>query len=175
MGGAEFLRWLGGYFETHWSVNPHWEAEFHNLPQHPIVRGVRPFTIYDEWYYHMRFPLGMREVTPILSAIPPASSLSRPDGSHSGNAHVRRAVANRETQHVAWAIERDDGGRGFGFTGGHHHVNWGHDDFRRIVLNAIVWAARGEVPAGGVPDATPSAAELDANQDYPKPAQEDVD
>ncbi|MCH2378941.1 MAG: NPCBM/NEW2 domain-containing protein, partial [Pedosphaera sp.] len=53
-------------------------------------------------------------------------------------------------QHVAWAFERTNGGRGFGFTGGHNHLNWANDDFRKTVLNAIVWVARAEVPKGGV-------------------------
>ena len=47
--------WIGGCYELNWSVNPYWTAEFKTLPQHPITRGVRPFAIYDEWYYHMRF------------------------------------------------------------------------------------------------------------------------
>jgi len=38
-------RWTGGYFETGWSVNPFWVAEFRTLPNHPITRGVRPFAI----------------------------------------------------------------------------------------------------------------------------------
>ena len=83
---------------------------------------------------------------------------------------MRRAVAAGEPQVVAWAFERPDGGRGFGFTGGHFHRNWGDDDFRTIVLNAIVWIAHGEVPSGGVPSATPTPQELEANQDEPKPA-----
>lgn len=51
---------------------------------------------------------------------------------------------------MAWAAERDDGGRGFGFTGAHFHRNWGNDDFRKLVLNAILWTAKAEVPAKGV-------------------------
>ncbi len=54
-GGSEFLDWIGGYFETHWSVNPHWTAKFEKFPDHPVARGVKPFEINDEWYYHMRF------------------------------------------------------------------------------------------------------------------------
>ncbi|MBI3866735.1 MAG: DUF1080 domain-containing protein, partial [Planctomycetia bacterium] len=54
-GGPEFLEWIGGYFEMHWSVNPHWTAKFDKLPEHPATRGVKPFEINDEWYYHMRF------------------------------------------------------------------------------------------------------------------------
>jgi hypothetical protein len=51
---------------------------------------------------------------------------------------------------MMWAVERKDGGRGFGFTGGHFHLNWGNADFRRVILNALVWVAKAEVPAGGV-------------------------
>jgi type 1 glutamine amidotransferase len=120
--GDKFLKWIGGYFETDWSVNPHWVAKFEKLPEHPVSRGVKPFEIEDEWYYHMRFRPEMKGVTPILSAIPPASTLSRPDGPHSGNPHVRKEAGL--PQHVAWASENESGGRGFGFTGGHDHWNW---------------------------------------------------
>lgn len=149
-GGPEFLRWTGGYFETHWSVNPHWTAEFKSFPSHPITRGVRPFAINDEWYFHMRFPEGMKGTTPILSAIAPDSTMSRGDGPHSGNPAVREAVKNRVPQHVAWATERADGGRGFGFTGGHNHLNWANEEFRKLVLNSLLWVSKVEVPSGGV-------------------------
>ncbi|MBM3882004.1 MAG: DUF1080 domain-containing protein [Verrucomicrobia bacterium] len=150
-GGSEFLEWIGGYFETHWSVNPHWFAEFKELPVHPVTRGVKPFGMQDEWYYHMRFQENLQGVAPILTAMPPASTLTRRDGPHSGNPAVRKAVLeDQQPQHVMWCFERPDGGRGFGFTGGHFHKNWGHDDFRKVVLNAIVWMARAEVPVEGV-------------------------
>jgi len=165
--GDYFLDWIGGYFETHWSVNPHWKAEFKELPKHPITQGVKPFAINDEWYYHMRFREGMKGVTPILTAIPPESTLSRGDGPHSGNPHVR--AEKGQPQHVAWASERADGGRGFGFTGGHFHNNWADDNFRRTVLNGIVWVAKGTIPEAGVESATPGESDLDANQDEPKP------
>jgi type 1 glutamine amidotransferase len=170
--GDRFLDWLGGYFEMHWSVNPHWTAKFEELPKHPITRGVQPFELNDEWYYHMRFRPDTQSVTPILSAHPPASTLTRPDGPHSGNPAVRGAVQRGEIQHVAWATERADGGRGFGFTGGHTHWNWGDDNFRKVVLNAIVWTAHGEVPEMGVGGETPTRADLEANQDFPPPRQQ---
>lgn len=166
--GDYFLDWLGGYFESNWSVNPHWAADFKTLPDHPITRGVKPFKILDEWYYHMRFRPKMAGVTPILSAHPPKETLKRPDGAHSGNPHVRAAVARGEIQHVAWATERPDGGRGFGFTGGHFHRNWQNDNFRKLVLNAILWIAKADVPAGGVHSLTPTQAEMEINQDEPK-------
>lgn len=167
--GDAFLDWIGGYFESHWSVNPHWKAEFNKLPEHPITRGVGPFAIQDEWYFHMRFRDSMTGVTPILTAVPPASTMKRPDGAHSGNPAVRAEVAKGLPQHVAWAAERPAGGRGFGFTGGHFHWNWGDDNFRKLVLNAIVWIAHGQVPTAGVDTQSPTREEIEANQDYPKP------
>jgi type 1 glutamine amidotransferase len=167
--GDALRQWIGGYFETDWSVNPHWKADFKQLPEHPITRGVKPFAIQDEWYYHMRFRADMEGVTPILTAVPPASTLSRPDGPHSGNPHVRREAG--KPQHVAWANERPDGGRGFGFTGGHFHWNWGDDDFRTLVLNAIAWTAKIDVPTGGLRSDEVSRTELEQNQDEPKPGE----
>ncbi|MGV3533675.1 MAG: ThuA domain-containing protein [Chthoniobacteraceae bacterium] len=162
--GKQFLEWLGGYFETHWSVNPHWDATFKNLPKHPISNGVQPFGARDEWYYHMRFPEGMEGVTPILSDLPPADTLNRGDGPHSGNPAVRESVKAGKPQHVAWAAERKDGGRGFGFTGGHFHKGWANDSQRKVVLNAILWTAKAEVPAEGV-QSTVTPEDLAANMD----------
>ncbi|MBL8856021.1 MAG: NPCBM/NEW2 domain-containing protein, partial [Planctomycetaceae bacterium] len=168
-GGPEFLEWLGGYFETHWSVNPHWEADFQSLPDHPVSRGVRPFKAMDEWYFHMRFQPQMRGVTPILTAVPPLETIRRPDGPHSGNPAVRQAVSNGEPQHTAWVYERPNGGRSFGFTGGHFHWNWGREEILKVVSNAIIWTAKVEVPQSGLPVIRPGVEQLEAGQDYPQP------
>ncbi len=98
----------------------------------------------------MRFREGMKGVTPLLTAVPPAYTMNRPDGSHEGNPQVREAVKRAEPQHMAWAVQRDDGGRGFGYTGGHYHKNWGNPNTRKLVLNAILWTAKIEVPPDGV-------------------------
>ena len=163
-GQKEFIDWIGGCFEINRSVNPHWNADFKSLPKHPITNGVKPFSIVDEWYFYMRFHDGMKGVTPILSAVPPESTMSRPDGQHEGNPAVREAVKRGEIQHVAWACERPDGGRGFGFTGGHFHKNWGDDNFRKLVLNAILWTAKADVPADGF-QSTVTKEELEQNLD----------
>lgn len=169
-GGKEFIDWMGGCFEINWSVNPHWTAKYKTFPKHPVASGVQPFSTNDEWYYHMRFRPGMKGVTPILSDLPPPESLTRPDGPHSGNPDVRKAVLeNKEAQHTAWAAERENGGRGFGFTGGHFHKGWGNNDQRKLVLNAILWSAKVDVPADGV-SSTVTEADLQANLD-PKPGQ----
>jgi type 1 glutamine amidotransferase len=165
--GNYMLNWLGGYYETFWSVNPTWSAEFKQLPQHPITRGVRPFTINDEWYYHMRFVEGMKNVTPILTSTPPDDTHKGPDGAHSGNPQVRARMGVPE--HMAWAFQPPGGGRGFGFTGAHWHWNWAHNDMRKLMLNALVWIAGVDVPSDGVPSKTPSIEELEANIDEQKP------
>ena len=140
---------IGGHFEVDWSVNPIWELKEPILAEHPITRGVSPFEVRDEFYYHMRF----REegVTPILQAHPPASSLGAEDGPRSGNPTLRAALANREPQTLAWATENPSGARGFGFTGGHFHALWLNDDYRKLVVNAIAWTAGVEVPEAGMP------------------------
>ena len=166
---------LGGHFEVNWSVNPHWEADFVSLPDHPITRGVEPFKANDEWYFHLRFK-DSGKVMPILAAVAPESTMRRKDGPHSGNPHVRRSVAEGERQTVAWAYERPDGGRSFGFTGGHFHWNWGHDDIRRLVANAIRWTAGDEIPVRGTSIPGPvGLQELLENQDYPRPKDLDLD
>src|SRR5262245_61982880 len=131
--------WLGGYYETGYSINPHWDAEIRSLPKHPITRGVRPFTLRDEWYFGMRWIDDMKGVMAILQAVPPDDSRR--------TAHTKSHKGQIET--MAWAFERPDGGRAFGFTGGHFHRNWGDENFRRVVVNAILWCAKAEVPETG--------------------------
>lgn len=165
--GPQMLDWIGGYFETHWSVNPHWKAEFREFPKHPVANGLKPFAIDDEWYYHMRFREEMKGVTPILSAVPPDSTRQRPDGPHSNNPTVRARLGMAE--HLAWAAERPDGGRGFGFTGGHWHYNWAEPNFRKCVLNGIAWVAKIDIPPEGIVVKTPTIDELKENADEPIP------
>jgi type 1 glutamine amidotransferase len=65
---------------------------------------------------------------------------------------------------MMWALERPDGGRGFGFTGGHTHATWGNPNQRKVLLNALLWLAQVEVPPGGV-DSSVSDADLAQNLD----------
>ena len=165
--GQYVTDWIGGYYQTHWSVNPFWTAEVKTLPAHPITRGVKPFSIHDEWYYHMKFRPEFQGVTPLLSAIPPDDTRQRKFGPHSGNPQVRARMGQAE--HIAWCAERANGARGFGFTGAHPHWNWAHDDVRKLMLNALVWIAGLEVPQNGVQAKRPTLTELEANQDAAKP------
>jgi hypothetical protein len=156
--GDNYLKWIGGYFETFWSVNPWWTPEFKEIPKHETTRGVKPFTINDEWYYHMRFVDGMKGVTPILAAVPPIKTVNWKEGqkpsSHGGNPDVFKEVSEGKAQVMAWAYDRPDGGRGFGFTGYHKHDNLSDDSFRTLLLNAVAWVSKLEVPENGVPSKT---------------------
>jgi hypothetical protein len=148
--GDNYLKWMGGYFETFWSVNPSWTPQFETIPEHPTTRGVRPFSVEDEWYYHMRFAPEMRGVTPILSATAPLSTVAKEPSERGGNADVHAAVSKGEPQHVAWAYERPEGGRGFGFTGFHRYANLENDDFRQLLVNAAAWVSGLDIPEDGV-------------------------
>ena len=191
--GQAFIDWTGGYFEPNYSVNPHWQAYYRQLPKHPTTNGVKPFSTHDEWYYHMRFREKMEGVTPILTDLPPLSTLvvtdkegnivmeekdgkkvpklSRPENAHNNNPYARKAILeDKEPQHMAWATQRPDGGRGFGCSGGHDHWNWGNPQFRKLILNAIVWTAGADVPADGVPAGKVTVDDLLQNHDEPIPA-----
>ncbi|WP_254512206.1 ThuA domain-containing protein [Anatilimnocola floriformis] len=149
--GDNYTRWMGGYFETFWSVNPWWTPEFKEIPEHALTRGVKPFSVKDEWYYHMRYKDGMAGVTPILSAVAPLSTVRKEPSDRGGNAAVFEEVSAGKPQVMAWAYEREDGGRGFGFTGMHNHSNLGDNNFRTLLLNGCAWVTKLEIPKDGVP------------------------
>lgn len=172
-GGREFKRWIGGYYENMFSCNPIWEPEFTALPNHPITRGVQPFKVKDEWYFNMRFVAdlpGFQSATadgmkfqPILVASPSDDVRNGPYVYPKGPyPHIQENKGRAEA--MMWAVERPEGGRGFGFTGGHFHDNWGNDQFRKTILNALLWVAKAEVPEKGV-ESYVTQADLDANLD----------
>jgi type 1 glutamine amidotransferase len=162
-GGQEFLDWIGGYYEDRWSTNPHWDADFTSLPEHPITRGVKPFAIRDEWYFNIRFRPSMNGVIPILAA-KPSDQTRQGQSAWPRGPYPHIVAASGRAEVLAWAVERPDGGRGFGFTGAHFHTNWGNANFRKLVLNALLWTAKAEVPANGV-ESTVTEEELKQNLD----------
>jgi hypothetical protein len=161
--GAAMQRWIGGYYEHQYSVNPMWVPKYESFPAHPVTRGVKPFGLLDEWYFNMRWAQGPQSdaagtpasspkaagITPILTATPSAKVRQGPYVYPPGPYdHIIAQAGRLET--MMWTFERPDGGRGFGFTGGHKHVNWSNDNCRRVVLNALLWVAKAEVPPEGV-------------------------
>lgn len=135
----QILAWSGGYFDWETDGKRQWYSAINTRdtevlpasPEHPVLRGVKPFKMNEEFYYNLRFRPDDKALKPIW--VVPALPGREPDG-----------------RIVAWARERDDGGRGFGTTCGHFYANWQHDNFRRLILNALAWTAKVEVPPEGV-------------------------
>ncbi len=138
--GEQILDWVGGYFD--WQ-NDQGEREWYSditfldvpvvlsSPDHPVSKGVESFQVVEEYYFDLRFRPDDPRLSPIIEV--PALEAEHPDG-----------------KVVAWAVERADGGRGFGTSLGHFYGNWKNEGYRKILLNAIVWTAGHEVPEGGI-------------------------
>jgi hypothetical protein len=167
--GEAMQRWNAGYYETYFSVNPMWKPAFETFPNHPVTRGVKPFATHDEWYFNMRWtadPTARARMTPILVATPGDDVRKGPYVSPRGPYdHIVADSGRPET--MMWVYERPDGGRSFGFTGGHTHINWGDPNQRKIMLNALLWIAKVEVPPRGVEDQI-TEADLTQNLDDKK-------
>jgi type 1 glutamine amidotransferase len=162
-GGSEFLDWLGGYYEHLYSCNPMWTPDYQVFPKHPITQGVQPFGILDEWYFNIRFRPDPKGITPILVAKPSDKVRQGPYVYPAGPyEHIVAAKGRDET--MLWALERSGGARSFGFTGGHFHKNWGDENFRKVILNALLWVAKADVPAQGVAS-TLAPGQLELNLD----------
>jgi putative membrane-bound dehydrogenase-like protein len=161
--GEKFFRpWIGGAYEDGWSVNPHWVADIDTLPGHPVSRGVAtPLRSFDEYYYNMRFRPNRGEVLDLATATPSRDRIVR--YINMWNEHGVAGLDKKQT--LMWGVERPDGGRGVGFTGGHYHRNWAIDGFRTLVLNAIAWTAGLDVPAAGVKSLPMTEDDLNANLD----------
>jgi hypothetical protein len=158
-----------------------WSPDYKKFPKHPITRGVRPFSNQDEWYFNIRWRPDEENndaslkgtarahrggVTPILMATP-SDEVRRgpyvyPKGPYQ---HIIDARGREEI--MMWAYERRGGGRSFGFTGGHTHANWSNDNQRKVVLNALLWIAKMEVPPNGV-QSTVTEEQLKENLDAKK-------
>jgi len=136
---SRILHWSGGYFDWETDGERKWYSAIKTedtrvtLPHagHPVCRGIKPFPLRDEFYFNIRFQQGDDRLKGILEV--PSLPGREPDG-----------------RLVAWAREREDGGRGFGTTCGHFYDNRKSPSFRKLILNAIAWTAVLDVPDGGV-------------------------
>lgn len=136
---TQVLDWYGGYFDWETDGRRKWYSKIETLkavvapasPGHQMLRGVKPFKIHEEFYYDIRFRKNDAGWSPIwiVDALPATKT----------NGNV-----------VAWAVERKNGARGFATTCGHFYRNWEEPDFRKTILNGILWTAHAQVPKGGV-------------------------
>jgi type 1 glutamine amidotransferase len=157
-GQHPLLDWMGGYFAT---KCPHHQSVARLFPEatiqpgpkeHPVRRGWKQFTLNDEPYINNYFgPKGITDQVAVLATaqLPPEAP---------------------KTETVAWAIERADGGRGAGVVMPHFYRNWKLPDLRMLILNAIGWSAKIDVPAEGfrVPEPDLAAFEPAAVEPPPK-------
>ena len=92
-----------------------------------MLNGISPFEVKDEFYYKLKFTSVGRGVTPLL-----------------------KVPINGSAETVSWAWQRPDGGRSFGFSGLHFHVNWNKPEYRRLITQGILWTLKQPIAAGGV-------------------------
>jgi len=143
------------------SVSRFWDASFEKLPNHPVTRGVPPFVIHDECYFHLRCTdPEHNHVTPLHGALPPVGIIHPGRAMDSGSDSAVEAVKKSEDQYCAWGFDRPGGGRTFGFTGGHTHWNWGRAELRKLILNGIYWTTGADVPQKGISSSRPTAAQM---------------
>ena len=138
VGRETFLRWIGGFKDYEELPRPLGEPlrvdDWSKQADHPICRGLKPFTMPDDEYKTPeRFLSDAPGFIPIL-----------PFPGKPGDPLW------------AWAWQRPDGGRGFGFIGGHKHAIWEIEDLRMAMLNAILWTAHMAVPTDGVISSLPA-------------------
>lgn len=93
---------------------------------HAIATGVPPFAVKDEFYYALKRVKAEKTWQPVL------------------NVPIEGA-----DETVAWAYEREDGGRSFGFSGLHFHENWKLTGYRRLVVQGVLWSLKMEIPKEG--------------------------
>src|SRR5262249_36313052 len=75
--GEKALDWLAGYFDSQSGPPPRrWYSAIQHVtttakpgsPGHPVCRGVEPFKVREEFYYHIRFRDKDKRLKPVLSA-----------------------------------------------------------------------------------------------------------
>jgi quercetin dioxygenase-like cupin family protein len=133
----DLQRWLGGARYGMFDRATEMAQIAPATPAHPVSRGLAPFTYLDEFYPTLRWQDG---VQPILQARLHVEFREGKD----------LVIGEPVTRTVAWAYERAGGGRAFGYTGAHYLAAFDQPTVRKMILNAIAWTARIEVPAAGI-------------------------
>lgn len=158
-------KWIGGHYEKGFSTNPKWECKAEIDRKLPVSRGVRPFKLFDEWHFNIKFP-EVNQVHGAITGVPDEAARSGATSNPRGPfKHIVDAAGKKEL--LFWT--KDSGKfRGFGFTGGHYHNNWENKNLRTLMLNSIVWLTGLEVPVDGVPSKKPTKVEM-AHRMSPSP------
>ncbi|WP_254509790.1 ThuA domain-containing protein [Anatilimnocola floriformis] len=94
------------------------EAQCTPASDHPATAGMQPFKQKDEFYYAFKQDPN-QELKSLLTA----------------------RIDDREEM-IAWAWQRKDGGRSFGFSGLHFHANWKQPEYQRLVAQSVLWTTQ---------------------------------
>jgi len=109
--------------------------------RHPILSGVKSWTFRDEVFSRYFLPADKRRTNLLLGT-------------------PKEDKFGIGPQIAAWAYQRDDGGRGFVFGGLDFRDNLALDNYRRFLLNGIVWAAHVDIPRKGIDSPTPDVSDV---------------
>jgi type 1 glutamine amidotransferase len=132
VGRRYYLNWLGGLWIPYASHNPvdTWKMEPLAV-KHPVLQGIKPWSFRDE-VFSRYFLFDNPKRTELLQGTPSSTNNGAP-------------------RPVSWVYERPDGGRSFVWGGSDFHDNMHSvEDYRRYLLNGIIWTAKMDVPAEGV-------------------------
>jgi len=88
-------------------------------PAHPIAAGIQPFPVREEFYYRLKFVRATPGIRPVM-----------------------QATIDGRVETVAWAWQRPDGGRSFGFSGLHLHDNWKLPEYQKLLTQAVLWTLK---------------------------------
>lgn len=162
-----YHKWIGGYYDDAFSVNPSWVADIQTKEGHPVSRGVKELTAYDEFYWNLNFPdpEKCKQCYPLATAVPTEKNMIRYGSSKFWNKQAEEKLGTPQT--LLWCSDPEKGARGAGFVGGHYHRNWALDNYRKLILNTIAWVARMDVPQGGVPSQKVTKDMLNQNLNRP--------
>lgn len=88
-------------------------------PIHPIATGLQPLQLREEFYYRLKFVDATPGVEPVM-----------------------QAMIDGQPETVAWAWQRPDGGRSFGYSGLHFDDNWQLPEYPRLIKQAVLWTMK---------------------------------
>jgi hypothetical protein len=163
----KLLDWVGAYYDFAGYGSRHFAMHKPQLcqrsaPDHPISHGWKDFTLdQHELYHNLRFKQTTRAL-PFL-VVPYFEGIHGP---YLPTPIVTAAFKDKDTNEmkqyvIGWALQREDGGRGFGFGGGHFYSIWMNEDCRKMILNAIIWTAKIQVPADAVLSSVPEQLKIE--------------
>lgn len=124
--GDRWRKALGGHFNTKFSQYTVAKSMMKPAdPSHPVCQGWKEYELREEYYIKLQF-----------------EDAAKP---------IAVAKVRGEDYPISWVFERKNGGRSFGFVGGHFHDNFGVAEFRQNIVNGILWTAKVDIPESGAP------------------------